>query len=64
MVVGSVVLGKRAEGGAHKLLKRPAHFEGRLVPKRGMRSDRVVIVAPERQFSAGVIQGIEDLLVQ
>ena len=53
MVVGSVVLGKRAGRGALKLLKRPARFERRLVPKRGMRSDRVVIVSPERQLPAG-----------
>lgn len=46
MVVGSDVLGKRAGRGALKLLKRPARFERRLVPKRGMRSDRVVIVSP------------------
>lgn len=29
-----------------------------------MRPDGVVIVAPERQLPAGVVQGIEDLLVQ
>jgi hypothetical protein len=29
-----------------------------------MRSDGVVVVAPERQVTAGVFQGIEDLLVQ
>ena len=64
MVVGLVVLGKRARRGAVKLLKRPARFERRSVPERGMRPDGVVIVAPERQFSAGVIQGVENLLVQ
>ena len=64
LVVGPVVLGKRAGRGALKLLKRPARFERCLVPERGMRSDGVVIVAPERQLPAGVVQGIEDLLVQ
>ena len=29
-----------------------------------MRSDVVVVVSPERQFVAGIIQGIEDLLIQ
>src|SRR5690606_232092 len=29
-----------------------------------MRSDGVVIVAPERQLAPGVVQGVEDLLVQ
>lgn len=29
-----------------------------------MRPDGVVIVAPERQLATGVVQGIEDLLVQ
>ena len=64
LVVCALVLGKRAWRGALKLLKRPARFERRLVPKRGMRSDGVVIVAPERQVPAGVVQCIEDLLVQ
>lgn len=64
MVAGSVVLGKRAGCGAISLLKRPARFERRPVPEREMRPDRVVIVAPERQLPTGVVQGIEDLLVQ
>jgi len=64
LIVGPVVLGKRAGRGALKLLKRPVRFEWRLVPKRGIRPDGVVIVAPERQLPAGVVQGIEDLLVQ
>ena len=29
-----------------------------------MRPDRVVIVSPERQLPAGVVQSVEDLLVQ
>ena len=29
-----------------------------------MRPDRVVIIAPKRQLPAGVVQSIEDLLVQ
>ncbi len=64
LVVGSTVPGKRAGRGALKLLKRPARFERRLVPERGVRADGVVIVAPERQLPAGVVQAVEDLLVQ
>lgn len=29
-----------------------------------MRSDVIVIVSPERQFAAGIIEGVEDLLIQ
>ena len=64
MLFWPVVLGKRAGRGALKLLKRPARFERRLVSQRRMRSDGVVIVAPERQLPAGVLQGVKDLLIQ
>ena len=29
-----------------------------------MRSDVVVVVPPERQFAAGIIQSVEDLFIQ
>ena len=44
--------------------KRPARFERRQVVERGMRPDGVVVVAPEGDLAAGVVQGVEDLLVQ
>ena len=60
-VVGS---GKCAGRGAFKLLKRPARFCGRLVFQRRVRPDIVIVVAPERQLSAGVPEAIEQLFVQ
>ena len=64
LVFRPVVLGKRAGRRALKLLKRPARFERRLVSQRRMRPDGIVIVAPDRQLPAGVLQGVEDLLIQ
>lgn len=59
-----VSLGKRAGRGALKLLKRPARFSRGFVAERRVRSDVVVVVSPERQFAAGVIQTVEHLFVQ
>jgi len=64
LAVWAVVPGKRAGRGVLKLLKRPARFGRGLVPERGMRPERVSVAAPERQLPAGVLQSIEDLLIQ
>lgn len=49
---------------ALKLLKRSARYSGRFVPERRMRSDLIVVVSPKRQFSADVIESVENLLIQ
>jgi hypothetical protein len=59
-----VSLGKRVVRGALKLLKRSARYSGRFVSERRMRSDLIVVVSPKRQVSAGVIESVEDLLIQ
>ena len=64
LVVGGWFHGKRAGRGAIRERKRPARFERRQVAERGVRPDSVVVVAPEGDLSARVIQGVEDLLVQ
>ena len=64
LVVGGRFHGKRAGRGAIRERKRPARFERRQVAERGVRPDSVVVVAPEGDLSARVIQGVEDFLVQ
>ena len=46
------------------MLKRPARFCRGLVSKRQVWPDRVVVIAPEGQLSACILQAVEDLLVQ
>lgn len=64
LVVGGWFHGKRAGRGAIRERKRPARFERRQVAERGVRPDSVVVVAPEGDLSARVVQGVEDLLIQ
>lgn len=64
LIVVGFGCGKRGGRGAVKLLMRSARFCWGLVAELRMRPDIVVIVAPERQGSAGICQGIEDLLVE
>lgn len=64
LVVGRWFQGKRAGRGALGWRKRPARFKRRQVAERGVRPDSIVVIAPEGDLPAGVIQGVEDLLVQ
>ena len=64
MVVGGWCDGKRAGRRAIRERKRPARFERRQVAERGVRPDGVVVVAPQDDLAARVVQGVEDLLVQ
>ena len=64
LILVGLVLGKRAERGAIRLLKRSARFCRGLVGQRGMRPDVVVVVSPDGQLAAGISQAVEDLLVQ
>lgn len=64
LVVGGWCHGKRAGRRAIRERKRPARFERRQVAERGVRPDGVVVVAPQGDLAARVVQGVEDLLVQ
>lgn len=57
-------LGKRAERGAHRLLKRPARFCWLLVAQRGMRLDVVLVVSLDDQPAPGIGQAFEYLFVE
>ena len=56
--------GKRAGRGAIRERKRPACFERCQVAERGVRPGSVVVVAPECDLAARVVQGVEELLIQ
>ena len=64
MIVIGFGLGKRVVRGALKLLKRATRFCGCFILKRRVRPDIVVVVAPKRQVSTGIVQGVEELFVQ
>ena len=64
LILVGLVLGKRAERGAIRLLKRSARFCRGLVTQRGMRPDVVIIVAPEGQRSAGIGEAVEYFLIE
>ena len=59
-----VDLDKRVWRGAVKGLKRPERFCRRLVSQRQVWLDVVVIVSPEGQLPAGIVEAVENLLVQ
>ena len=59
-----VDLDKRVWRGAVKGLKRPERFCRRLVSQLQVWLDVVVIVSPEGQLPAGIVEAVENLLVQ
>jgi len=63
-VVVGFGFGKRGGRGALKLLKRLPRLLWRFVLQRRVRPDVVVIVAPQCQFAAGIVQGIEQLFIE
>ena len=62
MTVVGFGLGKRAGCVAGRFLKRPARYGRGFVPQRGMRSNVVVVVTPQRQLLAGISETVEDLI--
>ena len=64
MVFGRLVGRKRAGRRALKLLKRSARLLRGVVAQRGVRSDRVVVVAPQGEPPPYIIPAVEYLLVQ
>ena len=64
LIVVGFGLGNRAGCVAGRFLNRPARYGRGFVPQRGMRSNVVVVVTPQRQLLAGIGEAVEYLIVQ